>query len=246
MGLVGWIDDHFYSGMKETWNDENFRRRVLDHLTPDTRLLDLGAGAGIIPQMNFRGLAKSVTGLDPTERVKENPFLDESVVGFGESLPFPDCSFDIVISDNVLEHLEHPVRVFAEVRRVLAPGGVFLAKTPNRRHYMPFIARLTPHRFHRWYLRLLGVAGEDVFVTRYRVNTRRDLTRVAAQADLKLTHLEYLEGRPEYLRTTAATYFFGMLWERLVNAIPAMKSFRILLIVTLMKPASPPAAGEST
>jgi SAM-dependent methyltransferase len=237
MGLVSRLDDHFYPGIKGNWDDEIFRRRVLDHLTPDKRLLDLGAGAGIIPQMNFRGLAKSVTGIDPNHRVKTNPYLDESFVGLGESLPFPDRSFDIVISDNVLEHLENPAKVFSEVRRVLSPDGVFLAKTPNRRHYMALIARFTPHWFHRRFNKLRGLPGEDVFVTRYRVNTRRQLAVAARQADLDLVSLEYLEGRPEYLRISAPTYFLGMLYERLVNAFPALETFRILLIVTMVKPA---------
>jgi SAM-dependent methyltransferase len=242
MGLVGWLDKRFYPGVRGNWDDDIFRRRVLDHLTSDMRLLDLGAGAGIVPQMNFRGLTKWVTGIDPNERVRDNPFLDEGLVATGESLPFPDCSFDIVISDNVLEHLESPARVFAEVRRVLKPGGLFLAKTPNRRHYMALVARLTPHWFHRLFNRLRGLTGEDVFVTRYRVNTRRDLTKAAGQADLDLLGLDYLEGRPEYLRIAAPTYILGMLYERLVNALPALRSFRILLIVTFMKPVSSPAA----
>ncbi|MEI2780661.1 MAG: hypothetical protein V9H25_05130 [Candidatus Competibacter sp.] len=44
--------------------------------------------------------------------------------------------------------------VFREVARVLKRGGVFLFKTPNKTHYMPTIARLTPHRFHQFVNRI--------------------------------------------------------------------------------------------
>jgi SAM-dependent methyltransferase len=44
---------------------------------------------------------------------------------------FPDGSFQIVIAKHVLEHLSHPERSISEMSRVLAPGGVLLAVTPN-------------------------------------------------------------------------------------------------------------------
>ena len=81
--------------------------------------------------MNFRGHARRLCGIDPDPRVAANPYLDEGQVGVGESIPYPDASFDVVFADNVLEHLPDPAAVFAAVTRVLRPGGVFLGKTPN-------------------------------------------------------------------------------------------------------------------
>lgn len=49
-----------------------------------------------------------------------------------EALPFPDRTFDIVISDATIEHLvQSPRHLFEEARRVLKPGGYFLVTTPN-------------------------------------------------------------------------------------------------------------------
>ncbi|EGV20657.1 Methyltransferase type 11 [Thiocapsa marina 5811] len=107
----------------------------------------------------------------------ENPYLDEGRVGVGESIPYPDGSFDLVFADNVLEHLPDPARVFAEVARVLRPGGVLLGKTPNKWRYVPLIAQLTPHAFHRWVVRWRGRASDDVFPTGYRANSRADIAR---------------------------------------------------------------------
>ena len=101
--------------------------RVLAELTPSAELLDLGAGAGIVPQMDFRGLARRICGIDLDERVTRNPFLDEGKVGRGEEIPYANERFDVVILDG-----SDPVgpskglfdrAFYASCRRVLAPGG---------------------------------------------------------------------------------------------------------------------------
>jgi SAM-dependent methyltransferase len=48
-------------------------------------------------------------------------------------LPFADASFDSVLLDNVLEHIEAPTLLLGEVRRVLVPGGRFLVGVPGQR-----------------------------------------------------------------------------------------------------------------
>src|SRR4051794_53079 len=140
-------------------------------LTPESVVLDLGAGAGIVKQMDFRGLARKVCGVDLDPRVLKNPLLDEGRIGNAGVIPYADGQFDLAFSDNLLEHLDTPCAVFSEVTRVLKPGGVFLFKTPNKWHYMPTIARLTPFRFHQYVNRLRGRAQSDTFPTRYRANT---------------------------------------------------------------------------
>jgi SAM-dependent methyltransferase len=154
--FVEQIDRAWYSGFGAHWDDELLRGKILAHLQPSSAVLDLGAGAGIVSQMNFRGLTASVCGVDLDPRVIGNPFLDEGRVVDAGGIPYENDRFDLVFSDNVLEHLEKPLQVFREVARVLRPGGVFLFKTPNKWHYVPAIARLTPHGFHQYVNRLRG------------------------------------------------------------------------------------------
>ena len=52
------------------------------------------------------------------------------VIGDGNHLPFPDESFDCVMSCSVLEHDKYFWRSTREVRRVLRPGGLFIAGVP--------------------------------------------------------------------------------------------------------------------
>jgi SAM-dependent methyltransferase len=73
----------------------------------------------------------SANGLDP-ERIFETP---------GENLPFPDATFDVVYSANVLEHTAEPKKVLSEAVRVLKPGGILHMEMPNflsyfEGHYM--------------------------------------------------------------------------------------------------------------
>jgi len=243
--LVERLDRALYPGQGANWDDHLFRSVILEGLRPEDELLDLGAGAGIVEAMNLRGHAARVCGVDLDPRVTENPFLDEGRVGAGEAIPYADASFDVVVADNVLEHLERPEEVFREVARVLRPGGSFLVKTPNARHYVPLIARLTPYRFHRFLNRLRGREEVDTFPTCYRANRPADLERHARAAGLVLEWVELVEGRPEYLRFHPLTYLLGWLYERLVNRVPGLTSFRVLLVAELRRPGRPAgAAGD--
>jgi len=235
--LVTWLDRVFYPASQDNWDDALFREEILSVIRPHHHVLDLGAGAGIVAQMNFRGQAARICGVDPDTRVESNPYLDEGKTGFGESIPYSDSSFDVVFADNVLEHLNDPAAVFSEIHRVLKPGGLFLAKTPNRWHYMPIIAQLTPHAFHQYVTRLRGRASIDTFPTRYRVNSPGAVRRYGALTGFEVEGIQLFEGRPEYLRISFPTYLFGLIYERLVNGIPFLSRFRILLIVRLRKAA---------
>ena len=236
-GLVARLDRVLYPGYERNWDDQLFRERILAHLRPSSTVLDLGAGAGIVEQMNFKGHAARVCGVDLDQRVTSNPMLDEGRVSDAGGIPYPDASFDVVFSDNVVEHLSDPLAVFREVHRVLKLGGVFLFKTPNKHHYMPLIARLTPHRFHQFVNRLRGRAEVDTFPTLYRANSAGAARRVAESAGLVVERLVRVEGRPEYLRIAWPAYLVGALYERVVNATDFLAPLRILLIAQLRKPA---------
>jgi ubiquinone/menaquinone biosynthesis C-methylase UbiE len=129
--ITHWMDRAWYPNHAKNWDDQLFREAVLRNLKPEMTMLDLGAGAGIVNQMNFRELASRVCGVDLDPRVVDNPFLDEGRVSDAGEIPFPDESFDIVFSDNVLEHLEIPDQVFREVARVLKEGGGIHVQNPE-------------------------------------------------------------------------------------------------------------------
>ncbi|MGH9199258.1 MAG: class I SAM-dependent methyltransferase, partial [Acidimicrobiia bacterium] len=155
--------------------------------------------------------------------------------GMAEALPYLNDSFDIIFSDNVLEHLPNPRSVFTEVGRVLKPGGFFLVKTPNRYHYVTLISRMTSTSFHRWFNSLRGRQERDTFPTMYAANTPGMIEQLASTARLRVEKLLLLEGRPEYCRIHPLMYLVGAAYERLVNAILALKRFRLVLIGVIEK-----------
>jgi SAM-dependent methyltransferase len=234
--LAKWLENRFYADYRENWDDTLFRDHILAELRPDSVILDLGAGAGIVAQMNFRGIVTKVCGVDLDERVLDNPYLDEAKLADAGKIPFPDSTFDLVFADNVFEHLDDPAAVLRECVRVLKPSGALMFKTPNKNHYMPLVARLTPHRFHAYVNRIRGRHETDTFPTRYRANSPAAVRRLAAGAGLRLERLELVEGRPEYLRMSFPTYLVGAAYERLVNRFETLAGLRILLIACLRKP----------
>jgi SAM-dependent methyltransferase len=231
------IDRRFYAGYHDRWDDRLFRDKIMEHIDAQTLLLDVGAGAGVVKEMNFRGLARAVYGVDPDERVLANDSLDERHVGYGNQMPFfEDSKFDLVISNNVLEHLrrEDIYPFFREVKRVLKPEGLFLTKTPNKFHYVPVLSRLTPTWFHRMVNRTRGMLDEDTFPTCYMLNTAKEQRLAASRTGFRVRQILFFEGRPEYMRITPLSYICGMLYERAVNRLN-LDRLKVVMITTFEK-----------
>ena len=68
------------------------------------------------------------------------------LVGDARALPSPDATFDVVTSFETIEHFGEQQLFLSEVRRVLRPGGLFIASTPDRDNYSP--AELAVNPFH--------------------------------------------------------------------------------------------------
>jgi arsenite methyltransferase len=115
-----------FAGVANPWE--------LGRLAPGERVLDLGSGAGtdslIAAQMV--GAQGHVTGIDMTPEMLAKARAAAAEVGVSniefieseaERLPFGDESFDVVISNGVIDLIPDKDAVFAELHRVLVPGG---------------------------------------------------------------------------------------------------------------------------
>ena len=94
-----------------------------------------GAGRGRQYPYDYKEFVSRVVGVDAGVEVHDDPNLDDAVVADLGKLPFDAATFDLVFSKYVLEHLDDPVRVFRELRRVTKPGGRLIVHAPNRFHY---------------------------------------------------------------------------------------------------------------
>ncbi len=99
----------------------------------DKRILDIGCGIGAYTAQ-FTRFSPWVYGIDvDAERVRRGAAaLPHLMVAAGESLPFPDHSFDMVFLHEVLEHVTDDRRTVAEAFRVLGVGGCLVIYAPNR------------------------------------------------------------------------------------------------------------------
>lgn len=236
--MTKWMDQTLYSNYEDHWDDIKFREFLLMEMKSHFCCLDFGAGRGNIKQMNFLGFVEFIAGVDLEKDVLSNPYLDEAkIIKLADhKIPYEDNTFDIVFSDNVLEHVQNPDFVFQEIIRVLKAGGIFMSKTSNKWHYMPLIARITPHWFHNFYNQLRGRKTTDTFPTTYKCNSRSAVAKLAKKSGFISSTLLFLEGRPEYLRLNAVAYIIGFLYERIVNFSEKLSPIRIVMIFKLTKP----------
>ena len=97
-------------------------------------VLDVGCGAGMdtLIAAQMVGPTGSVTGIDMTPEMAAKARRSVTVMGLetvtivegsAEQLPFPDSSFDVVISNGVIDLIPDKDAVFSEIVRVLRPGG---------------------------------------------------------------------------------------------------------------------------
>ena len=102
-------------------------------LAPGCRLLDVGFGGGLLLELAYRRGVRDLAGVDPSEAAVEwlrgRPGRLEGAkvrleIGIVEALPFEDASFDLVASTNTVYFWPDLVRAFAELKRVLRPGGL--------------------------------------------------------------------------------------------------------------------------
>src|SRR5437870_7027881 len=134
---------------------ESFVRSVAAEIPAGKRVLDAGAG-----ESRFKSLFAHTeyVGIDFAQGDKSWDYSKLDVIGKLEELPFPDLSFDHILSIVVLEHTPQPGRVIEEFQRILKPGGMVHLVVPHM-----WEEHQKPHDFFRftsggiWYL--LHAAG---------------------------------------------------------------------------------------
>ena len=137
------------------------------------RVLDFGCGGGAVVRM-LRAAGVDCYGADTFYDGAEyrgelfEQLLDAGIVraiGADGVLPFEDAFFDLVISDQVFEHVEDLEGVLDQLDRVLRPGGRMYHHFPSREvlregHiHIPLAHRLRPGRFRTAYTLVLRAAG---------------------------------------------------------------------------------------
>jgi SAM-dependent methyltransferase len=148
------------------WKAEKILRLLgLGDAPGPIRLLEIGTGSGGIA--NYFGAHAGGRFLVDAVDVVDNRMVDDGyrfTLVSDTTLPFADASFDVVLSNHVIEHVgdeSQQRKHLAEVHRVLRPGGAGYLAVPNRwmltePHYRLAFLSWLPRRWRSPYLRLAG------------------------------------------------------------------------------------------
>jgi SAM-dependent methyltransferase len=111
------------------------------HIDAQQEILDVGcAMGGFLDYLRQKGFGR-LSGVDMTKTYVEQARINNHYkikLGNAESLPFSDHTFDVIVMEQVLEHLVNPARAFQEARRVLGKEGVFCIGVPDASRYADF------------------------------------------------------------------------------------------------------------
>jgi O-antigen biosynthesis protein len=232
--LIGWTGERFVPWAPDVQVAYEHYHRYLwtQPLVAGRRVLDLGSGEGYGAALLAQS-ASAVTGVDVDERAVAHSRANYPGVEFHagsatDLSAFGDGAFDAVVAFEMIEHVAEHDQVVAEIARVLAPGGLVVMSTPERRAYSddrdfsnPYHAReLTQEEFTA----LLG--------------SRFGSVALFAQRAVAGSRLEALEPAPGHLAVRIART--GEDWE--VAAAPEP----LYLVAVASDGPLPDLPGEST
>jgi len=215
---------------------------LLEELVPSgAAWLDLGCGRQLLPEWacdweRQRALARRariLIGLDMDPSLKEHNLIEALVYSDAQHLPIRTESLDLVTANVVVEHIEDPLALLHEIRRVLVPAGQFIFHTPNSHNYLVIIARLIPYPV-RWRLTRLieGRAEQDIFPTHYRLNSPVRIRRLARKSGLEVVRLQVV-GSSGTFGNWGIAGWLELLATRIIGSGPLASN----ILCVLRKPA---------
>ena len=137
----------------DLWNEHVARYAFAARMAREKRVLDAGCGSGY-GAVELARVAREVLAIDISQGA-----IDYARAHYANTdvrfqcascleIPAPDGSFDLAVAFEIIEHLNDWSAFLHEVRRVLAPDGLFVVSTPNKIYYAEARAALGPNPFH--------------------------------------------------------------------------------------------------
>jgi SAM-dependent methyltransferase len=156
-----------FSSASDRKKKANKIRLIIEEFRPidsTHRVLDIRTGSGEIA--SILGEVARVTSVD-IEDIRTTLDGFQFVKLHDQNLPFPDRTFDVIISNHVIEHLDDQHKHVSEMARVLKDDGLVYLATPNRIwpwefHYHIALLRYLPHPLFIHALKKLKKYREDI------------------------------------------------------------------------------------
>jgi ubiquinone/menaquinone biosynthesis C-methylase UbiE len=205
------------------------------------RVLEVGTGSGVIASevASLVGREGTVCSVDVRDERVECSGFDFVQVGDAR-LPFADSSFDVAISNHVIEHVgdrAEQLRHMTELRRVLRRDGLLYLAVPNRwglrePHYRLVLLGWLPRRAARTYVRMFR-RGSDYDVE---LPSRRTIRALAEQAGMTLEE-HTLDALRAYARLEGSRLPANVI-EKLPEPLLRLSLPLVPTMIFLMRPAS--------
>ena len=201
-----------YYRLRAGWVDgtTEFHSLCRRFICRNSRVLEVGAGTSNRPSAFLSEIAHFVIGLDIDQAVGGNRFLSAACVYDGKQFPFDGASFDVAVSDYVMEHVKDALLLCKEINRVLIPGGIFVFRTPNIFHYVSVFSRFLPELLSNW-SRNLPDDAQKPYQTFYRINSPSKCRRLLATAGFEIKRMSLIEKEPSY--GMKSRMLFSLCWR---------------------------------
>ncbi|MCA9483973.1 MAG: methyltransferase domain-containing protein [Nitrospina sp.] len=135
-------------------NQNQILQDRIDQLLPQDRgLRILEAGCGSVSHISF-GTVEHLVGIDISEKqLGRNEQLNEKILGDLQTYELGKETFDVIVSWDVLEHIEHPEKALMNFFQATRPGGLIILAAPNFWSLKGMVTWILPHRMHVWFYR---------------------------------------------------------------------------------------------
>jgi SAM-dependent methyltransferase len=211
-------------------------RSLLAHAGPNDIVLEIGCGRSAPLLKTLRGRVGSLIGIDLVDFTIEEPDIRLFNNDIADMKDIADGSVDFAFSRSVMEHVREIDRCYAELHRILKPGGLYVFLTPNFWDYGSLISHFTPNRFHQRIVRYAeGRAEENTFPTFYRSNTRRSIERLAKAHDFHVKTFDYLGQYPAYLTLSRPLFVLGSAYEKTLARFTPLHWLRGWILAAIEK-----------
>jgi SAM-dependent methyltransferase len=166
--------------------------------TQDAVVLEAGVGLGIYAVRLLED-TPHVFGFDiEVERIRETrQRVPNSHVAAAEALPYPTDSFDLILSNEVIEHVQDDRAALAEMARVLRPGGRAVIFCPNRWYPVETHGHYWRGEYHFGNTPLINYLPDPLrnqLAPHVRAYTRHGLLRLIEGLPLKVVHYTRIFG----------------------------------------------------
>ena len=212
-----------------------YERKIDSILKQEHTILDAGCGRSAPVLSKYIGKADKLIGVDLEDYTNSSSDI-EYIQADISSIMVPSSSIDIVISRAVMEHVPDAKAVFAEISRILKPGGSFIFLTPNLWDYVSIISYLIPNRFHPYIVnKTEGRTLEDVFPSYYKANTHGAVSKLCKGSGFSIREFQWVSQYPSSFMFSAILFRIAMVYEKLISRFNALAFLRGWILVHVTK-----------